>query len=106
MDGGLLVVTDCSSPRLLPPAATHGVPVWTQATPVVEASPPPVTLPGDGVLIPVDSPAVPHAGQASVKTGTAPTINKKFSGFLPYAVGLSQPTVDCPPLPLCGMELE
>src|SRR5712691_5088686 len=85
---GLRVVTGCSASRLPPPPATHGVRVWTEVTPVEETSPPPVTLPGEGVLIPVDSPAVPHAGQAAVKTGTAPPISKTSSGFLPYSVGL------------------
>src|SRR3989442_11706316 len=94
---GLLVVTGCSASRLPPPPATHGVPVWTEVTPVEETSPPEVTPPGDGVLIPVDCPAVPHAGRASVKMGTAPPISKQSSECLPYAVGLSQPTVDCPP---------
>jgi len=103
---GLLVVTGCSASRLPPPPATHGVPVWTEVTPVEETSLPEVTPPGEGVLIPVDSPAVPHAGQAAVKAGTAPTLNKKSSGCLPSPFGLSQPTVDGQPLPRCAVARE
>ncbi len=83
MDGGLLVVTGCSASRLPPPPAPHNVPVWTEATHVVEASPPPVTPPGAGVLILVDSPAVPHAGPRREHDGVAPFARTHAYTFMP-----------------------
>src|SRR5215813_7080289 len=73
----------------------------------VEDPPAPAVAPAPEVtLLPADSPEVQAALEQYTKTGKAPVIEKKTTGFVRYPFGLSQPVVICQPLRVCDIELE
>jgi P-type conjugative transfer protein TrbG len=95
-----LLLTGCVAQHRPPPA-----PPIVVEPPHVQA-PAPIGPPvDDAEFIPADSPEVQEAMDRYVRTGKAPLISKKASGFVTFPFGLSQPVVSCKPLELCDIEL-
>jgi type IV secretion system protein TrbG len=96
-----LLLTGCVANTHRPPPVS---PIATVPQ-VQEPAPVPVVPPADAEFIAADSPEVQEAFDRYVKTGKAPLISKKSSGFVQFPYGLSQPVVYCRPLELSDIEL-
>lgn len=99
----IVLLTGCAANQHHQPPT----PTVVEAPPVQAPAPVAVVVPpSDAEFLAADSPEVQEAFDKYIKTGKAPVIAKKTSGFVQWPFGLSQPTARCRPLEACRIELE